>query len=52
VKGDGGYDDDRYCNHCRSKQRVHIVVVSRWVVELTCHACKSNYQLPRYPCVS
>ena len=46
------YDDDRYCHCCRSKQRVHIKILSRRLVELTCLACKAAYELKRFPCGS
>lgn len=44
------YDDDRWCNHCRVKARVHVRIASRRIVELTCHVCHSAYELKRYPC--
>jgi hypothetical protein len=31
------------------KRGVHVKILSRRVVELTCSACKSSYQLPRFP---
>jgi hypothetical protein len=46
------YDDDRICPECRAKARMHIKILSRRVVELTCSACKSSYQLPRFPVTS